>query len=145
VLQDTFLEVLRGLPSFRGEASLATWIRRIAVSRSLMVLRSAWLRRATLFRDLAGEDSGAWDPPDPVKEDAGLSTDLERALARLPDLSRIVVMLHDVEGYTHAEIAALMGRTPSFSKSQLARAHARLRGFLGQGGALPARAGTHGD
>ena len=53
-------------------------------------------------------------------------------LERLPEVSRAVVWLHDVEGYTHDEIAGMMGKTPSFSKSQLARAHARLRRWLGE-------------
>ncbi|HUO94601.1 MAG TPA: sigma factor-like helix-turn-helix DNA-binding protein, partial [Steroidobacteraceae bacterium] len=56
--------------------------------------------------------------------------DLERALERLPPSARLVVWLHDVEGYTHEEIAAATARTPSYSKSQLARAHARLRAWL---------------
>ncbi len=56
--------------------------------------------------------------------------DLERAFERLSETSRAVVWLHDVEGYTHEEIAEQMGKTVSFSKSQLARAHARLRGML---------------
>jgi len=56
--------------------------------------------------------------------------DLERALAQLGDTARVVVWLHDVEGYTHAEIGALFGATASFSKSQLARAHERLRTLL---------------
>jgi RNA polymerase sigma-70 factor (ECF subfamily) len=55
---------------------------------------------------------------------------LERALDEVPDMARAVVWLHDVEGYTHAEIGRLMGRTASFSKSQLARAHERLRSLL---------------
>ena len=61
-----------------------------------------------------------------------LRMDLEAALERLPEVSRAVVWLHDVEGYTHDEIAGMMGKTPSFSKSQLARAHARLRRWLGE-------------
>jgi RNA polymerase sigma-70 factor (ECF subfamily) len=58
--------------------------------------------------------------------------DLEAALERLSDTSRAVVWLHDVEGYTHDEIAQMMGKTVSFSKSQLARAHTRLRRWLGR-------------
>jgi RNA polymerase sigma-70 factor (ECF subfamily) len=58
--------------------------------------------------------------------------DLEAALERLSETSRAVVWLHDVEGYTHDEIAQMMDRTVSFSKSQLARAHARLRRWLGE-------------
>jgi RNA polymerase sigma-70 factor (ECF subfamily) len=61
--------------------------------------------------------------------------DLERALAKLPDTARTVVWLHDVEGYTHGEIGALLGGTASLSKSQLARAHARLRELLENDGA----------
>jgi RNA polymerase sigma-70 factor (ECF subfamily) len=56
--------------------------------------------------------------------------DLERAFEQLSETSRVVVWLHDVEGFTHEEIAERMGRTVSFSKSQLARAHARLRRLL---------------
>src|SRR5207248_11779929 len=63
--------------------------------------------------------------------------DLERAFERLSATSRTVVWLHDVEGYTHEEIAEQMGKTVSFSKSQLARAHARLRGMLDDEGAAP--------
>ena len=61
-----------------------------------------------------------------------LRMDLESALARLSETSRAVVWLHDVEGYTHEEIATQMGKTVSFSKSQLARAHQRLRLWLGE-------------
>jgi RNA polymerase sigma-70 factor (ECF subfamily) len=57
--------------------------------------------------------------------------DLAQALAKLPPVARSVVWLHDVEGYTHGEIGDLMGKTTSFSKSQLSRAHFRLRNLLG--------------
>jgi RNA polymerase sigma factor (sigma-70 family) len=66
------------------------------------------------------------------REDTALRMDLEAALERLTETSRAVVWLHDVEGYTHEEIATMMGKTPSFSKSQLARAHVRLRRWLGE-------------
>ena len=56
--------------------------------------------------------------------------DLDAALANLPSVSRAVVWLHDVEGFTHREIAELMGKTESFSKSQLSRAYQRLRPLL---------------
>ncbi len=130
VLQDSFVEILRNIQQFRGDASLATWIRRIAVSRSLMYLRTAWQRRATLFRDLVDDQQGPWEPADPAVPDPGLGVDLDAALATLSDISRVVVVLHDVEGYTHAEIAARLGMSPSFSKSQLARARVRLRDWL---------------
>ncbi len=130
VLQDSFVEVLRNIKKFRGDASIATWIRHIAVSRSLMYLRTAWRRRATLFRDLVDEQQAAWDPPDPTVPDPGLGLDLDAALATLSDVSRVVVILHDVEGYTHEEIATRLGMSVSFSKSQLARSRVRLRAML---------------
>lgn len=120
-LQDTFVEVMRGLPAFRGEAPVGMWIRRIAVNRCLMQLRSPWLRyRAAMPPEpeaLRQDDSGRWQDV----------LDMERALEELPQAARAVVWLHDVEGYTHDEIAKSMHATPSFSKSQLARAYARMR------------------
>lgn len=130
VMQETFIEVIRSIGSFRGDASLATWIRRIAVSKCLMHMRTAWERRATLFRDL-GDDRQPFEPAVPSTTPAvNAQLDLDRVLARLSDASRMVVLLHDVEGYTHAEIAELMGKSVSFSKSQLARAHRRLRAWI---------------
>ena len=129
LLQDTFVEVIRSIDGFRQEATLATWIRRITVSKCLMHMRSAWHRRATLFRDL-GEDPAPVADPTPRTAQLHDGLDLEKALARLPDVSRMVVLLHDVEGYTHQEIADLMGMSRSFSKSQLSRAHRRLQAML---------------
>lgn len=125
VLQETFLEVCRSIRGFRGTepGSLTAWIKRVAASKALMRVRRAKYRDA----DELVEDDGVAGRPDP---DVPLQMDLEAALARLPDRSRTVVWLHDVEGYTHEDIAELMGMTVSFSKSQLARAHARLRDWL---------------
>lgn len=126
VLQETYLEVCRSMSTFRGSGvgSLTAWVKRIAASKALMKIRRAKYRDADeLFEDNAPARS---DP------DVGLRMDLEAALERLPDTSRAVVWLHDVEGYTHEDIAEMMGRSVSFSKSQLSRAHARLRTWLGK-------------
>ncbi|HXY68298.1 MAG TPA: sigma-70 family RNA polymerase sigma factor [Gemmatimonadales bacterium] len=123
VLQETFLEVCRSLKQWRGDGSLWGWVRTIAASKALMRYRREKLREWEPLEDDAAPASG----------DLPLQLDLEAALARLPERSRAVVWLHDVEGYTHEEIAELMGMTTSFSKSQLARAHERLRRWLGQG------------
>ncbi len=123
VLQETFLEVFRSLRRFRGNGSLWGWIRTIAASKALMRLRR------NRYRDA---DELAEDPPARRQEDTALRMDLEAALERLGTTTRAVVWLHDVEGYTHEEIAAMMDRTASFSKSQLSRAHARLRSWLGE-------------
>lgn len=124
VLQETFVEVIRSIANFRGEAALGTWIRHIAVSKSLMLLRSAWERRSTQMPEAAEDLLRA---PAEQLEDA---RDLDKALATLEPQSRVVVWLHDVEGYTHKEIAELMDKTTAFSKSRLSRAHASLRSLL---------------
>ncbi|MEW6753458.1 MAG: sigma-70 family RNA polymerase sigma factor [Candidatus Latescibacterota bacterium] len=129
VLQETFLEVCRSLGRWRGEGSLWGWIRTIAASKAMMRYRASRVREA----DALDEETGAGQPGD----DVPLRLDLEAALERLPDRTRAVVWLHDVEGYTHQEIAAMMGMTTSFSKSQLARAHLRLRRWLGEDGGAP--------
>lgn len=126
VLQETFLEVCRSVPSFRGtgDGSLTAWVKRIAASKALMKIRRAKYRDTDeLFEDTAPARKG---------DDVALRMDLESALARLSDTTRAVVWLHDVEGYTHEDIAEFMGKTVSFSKSQLSRAHARLRRWLGE-------------
>ena len=128
VLQETFFEVVRSIGRFRGDGSLAGWIRRVAASKAFMRLRT---------RSAHGEEQLPDDLADPgwaspVGAAAADRVDLEAALALLSDAARAVVWLHDVEGYSHDEIGALAGRTASFSKSQLARAHARLRGLLAQ-------------
>ncbi len=130
LVQETFIEIMRSIANFRGEAALGSWIRRIAVTKSLMFLRSAWTARSqTLaegFDDMTAGDNlshGISRHPDDAM-------DLDAALANLPDVSRTVVWLHDVEGFTHKEIAGFMGKTESFSKSQLSRAYQRLKPML---------------
>jgi len=121
VLQETFLEVVKSIGRYRGEGHLWGWVRQIAASKALMKLRRERLRATDELDDAA---TGA--PPASV----GTRIDLERAFESLSETSRAVVWLHDVEGFTHEEIAEQMGKTVSFSKSQLARAHARLRRLL---------------
>lgn len=134
VLQETFLEVVRSIGSFRGDGAFGAWIRRVAVSKALTAVRRK--RRSDVAADTS--DGAAHGQFGVSKlsghEDGWKRVDLERALAKLPDAARAVVWLHDVEGLTHVEIAEVFGRTPSFSKSQLSRAHARLRTWLGTAG-----------
>jgi RNA polymerase sigma factor (sigma-70 family) len=133
LFQDTFVEVLQSLPSFRGEAPLGAWIRRIAISKCLMHLRSPWQRSLLWLDQLAGDGGDALEPALVQPEAQGnlsLQQDLEAALAKLPARTRAVVWLHDVEGLTHDEIASQFGLSTSFSKSQLMRGHLRLRELL---------------
>ena len=123
VVQETFFEVCRSIGRYRHDGSLWGWVRTIAASKALMRLRR------NKYRDT---DELHEDVMERRREDTALRMDLEAALERLGETARAVVWLHDVEGYTHDEIAGMMGRTVSFSKSQLARAHTRLRKWLGE-------------
>ena len=134
LVQETFIEVMRSIKQFRGEAAVGSWIRRIAVTKALMFLRSAWTARSQSLAE-------NWDDMTPgdaashgISRHPDDALDLDAALANLPAVSRVVVWLHDVEGLTHKEIAAAMGKTESFSKSQLSRAYQRLRPMLDAGG-----------
>jgi RNA polymerase sigma factor (sigma-70 family) len=133
VLQDTAIEVIRHIREFRGDAAFGGWVKRIATNKCLAYLRSAWHRKSQGFAtdDESGEP--AWEPAgsdDPAAQVAD-GESLEQALAALTPTARTVVWLYDVEGFSHQEIAALMGKTVSFSKSRLARAHEQLRARLG--------------
>jgi RNA polymerase sigma factor (sigma-70 family) len=136
VFQDTMMILFERLREFRQEAPLGAWLRQIAISRCLMYLRSPW-RRVLLCLESGGEREApalaraatAALPPEAI--------DLERALASLAPTARAVLWMYEVEGYSHAEIAASFGRTISFSKSQLARAHLKLRAWFEPQGSRP--------
>ena len=127
VLQDTMLKLFDRIGEFRGTdgAPFWGWLRRVAVNEALMRLR----RGDRLSHELPVDDLLPDDlaPPPAAAADAAA---LQRALAALPPATRSVLWLYHAEGYTHEEIAALMQRTASFSKSQLARGTRRLRTLL---------------
>lgn len=146
VFQDSMLGVLRHLPDYRGDAPFGAWVRQIALRTCLMHLRSPWQRvRQALASAVPGEEERAERLPDSLVTSAPPPEwiDLSRALAELPAVARAVVWMHDVEGLTHEEIAAAFGKSVSFSKSQLSRAHKGLRARLA-GHEPPARAATPG-
>lgn len=126
VLQDTMLKVLGKLGDFRGGCPFWGWLRQIAVNEALMRLRS----RRRLDEGIAYDDEATADDVAPPPAAAADAAALARTLMRLPAATRSVMWLYHAEGYTHEEIAALMERTPSFSKSQLARGTRRLRALL---------------
>jgi len=140
VLQETFLEVVRSIKQYRGEGHLWGWIRQIATSKALMRIRHDRVRETEEFHEESAAGAGEAAGVGVMAGSGGMSPgavpaqiDLERAFEQLSETSRAVVWLHDVEGYTHEEIAEQMGKTVSFSKSQLARAHVRLRRMLDEG------------
>lgn len=125
LFQDTMMALFQRLPEFRAEAPLGAWLRQIAISKCLMFLRSPWHRARLHLENDEGTEHVASTliTPAPGAE----CLDVERALASLSATARAVVWLYEVEGYSHEEIARFFGRSISFSKSQLARAHLRLR------------------
>lgn len=127
LMQDCFLKVFEQISQYRSEAPFWAWLRSVAVNLALMRLRG---RRPLDELDGAVLDTHLDPAPDPLS--AVSAHDLKKALAKLPALSRAVLWLYHVEGYTHEEIARSFDRTVSFSKSQVARASARLRDLLNE-------------
>nr|WP_240703608.1 sigma-70 family RNA polymerase sigma factor [Thermomonas aquatica] len=126
--QEAFVRAWQALPSFRFESAVSTWLHRLAVNTALMELRA---RRS---RPLADDDEDALESlsmPDTAGR-AVLGRDLERAVASLPPRARAVLVLHDVEGWKHEEIAEELGMAVGSSKAQLHRARGLLRTRIGE-------------
>ena len=126
--QDAFIRCWDRLHQFRGDSQFGTWLHRLAVNVILA-------RRATLAtrRGRYVEKGETWDAdhePAPRTHRPELAMDFEWALERLPDGQREVVVLHDVEGYKHEEIAGMLGISEGTSKSQLHRGRMALRKYL---------------
>ncbi len=134
--QDTWLRAVRALPTFRGDARFSTWLHRIAVNTALEGHRRN--KRHQTRREKLPDTV----PAPPENGDPLLESRLEAALDRVPEGMRRVLVLHDVEGYTHEEIGGLLGINPGTSKSQLFKARARMRDFLRDTGASDLEAGV---
>jgi RNA polymerase sigma factor (sigma-70 family) len=127
--QDAFVRAWEKIGSFRGEAQFSTWLHRLTVN--VVLGEHRLLKRWVSFDDHAdanaGDDEAFASHP---QANVGLKMDLERALARLPKGARTVLMLHDIEGYKHEEIAELTGIAVGTSKAQLHRARKLMREHL---------------
>jgi RNA polymerase sigma-70 factor, ECF subfamily len=122
--QEAWVRAIRALPAFRGESRFSTWLHRIAVNSALHGRRSR-LRKAG--RETAMDERLAVGP---AAENSVLRMKLERAMEQLPEGMRRVLVLHDVEGYTHEEMGEMLGVAPGTCKSQLFKARARMRRLL---------------
>jgi RNA polymerase sigma-70 factor (ECF subfamily) len=124
VTQEAFINAFKRMPQFRGDSPFWGWLRRVVVNHAISALRKLPRHDAVELEDhmsyVEGDQAGM-----------GLAMDLSRALELLGDGDRAVVWLHDVEGYTHKEIAGLFDKTESFSKTRLNRARAKLRELMG--------------
>ncbi len=127
LVQEAFVRAWQALPAFRFESAVSTWLHRLAVNTALMELRS---RRGRPGMD---DDEDTLDslPTADTAGNAMLGRDLERAVATLPPRARAVLVLHDVEGWKHEEIAAELGMAVGSSKAQLHRARHLLRERIG--------------
>lgn len=125
VVQDAFIKALSKLDKFRGDAPFWGWLRQVAVNTALSALRKRGRRKGEMSMTELLECQL------PSHSHHGTSgIDLQQAYSQLPATTRAVIWLHDVEGYTHAEIGKMMNRSTSFSKSQVARGHAAMRSGL---------------
>jgi RNA polymerase sigma-70 factor (ECF subfamily) len=133
--QDAFLQVFRKIHTFRGESAFSTWLYMLSLNLVRMRLRKKRLSVTPI--DCANEDDRD-DPPaefgahDPALSGTIARVHLKRAIEQLPPGYRQAFVLHDVEGYQHNEIAAMLGMSIGNSKSQLHKARMTLRKLLGK-------------
>lgn len=127
VVQDTWMKATDRLVSFRWEASFGSWLSAIGLNVAREVLRRRGRRQEVEWPE-EHEPATKVPPPEHLEP-----VDLERAIATLPDGYRTVLVLHDVEGYRHEEIAEHLGVSVGTSKSQLFHARRAMRTALGAG------------
>ena len=126
--QEAFVRAWQALPAYRFESAFGTWLHRLAVNTALMELRARRSRPGDGDDDALDQLGTA----DSAGHATALSLDLERAVATLPPRARAVLVLHDVEGWKHGEIADALGMAVGSSKAQLHRARGLLRTRLGE-------------
>lgn len=129
IAQEVWIQIFRALPSYRGDSQFGTWAHRIAVNRTLNALRKV-RRIARVETDVEEETAAAPDDPAAETERSAIANSIDQAVQQLSPGARTVFLLHDVEGYTHEEIAQELGITAGGSKSQLFKARAKLRRLL---------------
>ena len=127
LLQEIFLQAYRKIGTFKGDASIGTWLYRLALNHCLDYVRSRRARMNTITDTL---DADASMEPLARRETPIARLDLERAIERLPDGCREAFLLHDVEGFDHKEVGAMLGIAEGTSKSQVFKARTKLRALL---------------
>jgi RNA polymerase sigma-70 factor, ECF subfamily len=133
LLQDVFLLAYRKIGSYRGDASLGTWLYRLAMNHCLDVLRSRQARMGQVTESMDGPEAVPIAGPAPTLTTVS-RIDLERAIEALPPACRAAFLLHDVEGFGHQEVGEILGVSEGTSKSQVHKARLRIRAYLGARG-----------
>jgi RNA polymerase sigma-70 factor, ECF subfamily len=126
VTQDIFVRTWQKLGQFRGESAFSTWLHRLAVNIVIERRRSYAIRRDRMTDDADALELVAVPP-----ERGDIKVDFEHAIEQLPPGAREIFLLHDVEGYKHREIAAMLDIAAGTSKRQLHRARMLMRQHLG--------------
>jgi RNA polymerase sigma-70 factor (ECF subfamily) len=127
LVQDAFVRAWNKLDSFEGRSAFGTWLHRLAANVALSDRR---IRLRRVRNEQPWDEAVERETPGPRGLVADLSEDLERAIAALPERARTVLVLYDVEGYAHAEIAEMTGMAEGSSKAQLHRARQLVRNAL---------------
>lgn len=128
--QEVFIHLLAQIGSFRGESKFTTWLHRVTVNQVLMHLRRD-RRRTGLMPDYTERTLSATRKTNPAAPQPVIDRiSLEAALSQLPSGYRLAFVLHDIEGYSHEEVAGMLGYSLGNSKSQLHKARKRLRLLL---------------
>jgi RNA polymerase sigma-70 factor (ECF subfamily) len=140
--QDAFLSAMRSLPNFRGEAAFSTWLHRVTINACYDILRKG--KRVQLAADPNGEDRRREEgPPAPDHADTtATAIDVQRALVRVPEEFRAVLVLHDVQDLSYEQVGEALGIPVGTVKSRLHRARVSLAGFLGESGTTRQAPGT---
>ena len=126
LMQDTYVNAWHRLRDFRGDSLFTSWLHRIAVNAMLMEKRTRDRREARVLPT----DDGIIELSAARTVTPEIGIDIERAIAKLPPRARAALVLHDIEGYTHQEIGAMMGTATGTVKAQLHRARQLLQNWL---------------
>ena len=135
VTQEAFITAFKRMNQYRGDSPFWGWLRRVVVNHAISALRKLPRHEAVEFEEYMTHSDGD-------QNRLGPCMDLEQALQQLSDEDRMVVWLHDVEGYKHSEIAKFAGKTESYSKTRLNRARAKLRELISANDTASAQTAT---
>jgi RNA polymerase sigma-70 factor (ECF subfamily) len=151
VLHNTFIKLIDKVATFENRAPFGMWLRQIAVNESLMYIRKQKKHSAVLSTDeyeffdesrFQNDSSPYFTACQDFTDHHSDKNELNKVLLKLPEHVRLVLWLKEAEGYTHDEIAKLVNKTPSYSKTLIARTYKYLRDHLSQPTSTP-QTGNH--
>jgi RNA polymerase sigma-70 factor (ECF subfamily) len=122
IVQDAFVKVLKNISTFDFKGSLAGWVRKIIVNESINSMKSSHQINILLDNEIADRQHSDLFSDKWIFD----LNELDYFLEKLPEMSRVIVLLHEIEGYKHQEIAEIFNKSESFSKMILKRAYSEL-------------------